>query len=117
MTQDNKHDNGANLIIDALLARMSELDRFSDDECVITERALLPLDVVVNDEGKFGFVIEATEYGYDDNGNKRWSVHFAGGVLMIVHGAENEAVRTIYETEGAKARAYLVKYFGDKKWF
>lgn len=117
MIQDNKHDNGSNLIIDALLTRMSELDRFSDDERVITELALLPLDVVVNDEGDFGFVIEATEYGYDDNGNKRWSVDFAGGVLMIMHGGKNEAVRTIYETEGAKARAYLVKHFGDKKWF
>lgn len=112
-----KSDNGANPIIDALLMRMSELDRFSDDERVITERALLPLDVVVNDKGEFGFVIEATEYGYDDNGNKRWSVDFAGGVLMIMHGGKNEAVRTIYETEGAKARAYLIKHFGDKKWF
>lgn len=116
MTQDNKHDNGANLIIDALLARMSELDRFSDDERVITERALLPLDVVVNDKGGFGFVIEAIEYGYDVNGNKRWSVDFAGGVLIIMHGGENEAVRTIYETEGAKARAYLAKYLGGRKW-
>ncbi|MFA9487106.1 MULTISPECIES: hypothetical protein [unclassified Moraxella] len=113
---NQQSDNGTNLIIDALLARMSELDRFSDDERVITERALLPLDVVVNDKGEFGFVIEATEYGYDDNGNKRWSVDFAGGVLMIMHGGENEAVRTIYKTEGVKARAYLVNYFGDKKW-
>lgn len=110
-------DNGANLIIDTLLVRMSELDRFSDDECVIAERALLPLDVVVNDKGEFGFIIEAIEYGYNGNGNKRWSVHFAGGVLMIMHGGKNKAVRTIYETEGAKARAYLVKHFGDKKWF
>ena len=109
-------DNGASPIIDALLIRMSELDRFSDDERVIAGRELLPLDVVVNDKGDFGFVIEATEYGYDDNGNKRWSVHFAGGVLMIMHGGKNKAVRTIYETEGANARAYLVKYFGDKKW-
>ncbi|AWY20088.1 hypothetical protein LP123_05965 [Moraxella bovis] len=117
MTQDKRHGNGANLIIDALLTRMSELDRFSDDECVIAERALLPLDVVVNDEGEFGFVIEAAEYGYDDNGNKRWSVDFAGGVLMLVYDGKNEAVRTIYETEGAKARAYLAKHLGDKKWF
>ena len=63
-------DNNAPAIIDALLTRMSELDRFSDDECVITERTLLPMDVVVNDEGEFGFVIEAVEYGYDDKGNK-----------------------------------------------
>lgn len=114
---NQQSDNGVNPIIDALLMRMSELDRFSDDERVITERALLPLDVVVNDEGKFGFVIEAMEYGYDNNGNKRWSAHFAGGVLMIMHGGKNETVRTIYETEGVVARAYLVKYFGDKKWF
>ena len=114
---NQQSDNGANLIIDALLMRMSELDRYSDDERVITERALLLMDVVVNDEGEFGFVIIATFCCFDDNGNKRWSVDFAGGVLMLVHGSKNEAVRTIYETEGAKARAYLVKYFGDKKWF
>lgn len=112
-----KSDNGANLIIDALLTRMSEFDRFSDDERVIANKELLPLDVVVNDKGEFGFVIEAKEYGYDDNGDKRWSVDFAGGVLMIMHSDKDEAVRTIYETEGAAARAYLAKYFGDKKWF
>lgn len=110
-------DNGVNPIIDTLLMRMSELDRFSDDERVIANKELLPLDVVVNDGGEFGFVIEAIEYGYDGNGNKRWSVNFAGDVLMIMHGGKNETVRTIYETEGAKARAYLVKCFGDKKWF
>ncbi len=112
-----KSDNGASLIIDALLMRMSGLDRFSDDERVIAERALLPLDVVVDDEGKFSFVTEAAEYGVGGRGFTHWSVDFAGGVLMLVHGSDNETVRTIYETEGAKARAYLVKYFGDKKWF
>ncbi|MFA9487105.1 MULTISPECIES: hypothetical protein [unclassified Moraxella] len=33
--------NGVNPIMDALLARMSELDRFSDDERVIAGRAYL----------------------------------------------------------------------------
>lgn len=112
-----KPDNGASLVIDALLTRMSELDRFSDDERVISERALLPLDVVVDDEGKFSFVTEAAEYGDGGHGCNHWSVDFAGGVLMLVHGSDNETVRTIYETEGAKARAYLIKCFGDKKWF
>lgn len=118
MSVDVDNVNHAHLIIDALLMRMSRLERYSDDERVIAERELLPLDVVVDDDkGEFGFVIEAKEYGYDNNGNKRWSVDFAGGVLMLVHGGKNEAVRTIYETERAKARAYLVEHFGDKKWF
>lgn len=113
---NQQSDNGVSPIIDALLMRMSKLDRFSDDERVIAERALLPLDVVVNNEGEFGFVTEAVDYAKHGRGFTHWSVDFAGDVLMLVHGCENETVRTIYETEGAAARAYLAKHFGDKKW-
>lgn len=106
-------DNGANLIIDALLTRMSELDRFSDDERVIAGRELLPLDVVVNKHGEFGLVHLAKEY---KNGNGlTWFSCLVGEIGIIFPNSEH-GIRTIYETEGAKARAYLVKYFGDKKW-
>lgn len=88
-------DNGASPIIDALLIRMSELDRFSDDECVLTNKELLPFDVVTSKSGQFGFI---------------------GGNVSIGN-VITERFRTIYETEGAAARAYLVKHFGDKKWF
>lgn len=59
-------DNGASPIIDALLIRMSELDRFSDDECVLTNKELLPFDVVTSKSGQFGFI----------GGNKYWQCHY-----------------------------------------
>lgn len=107
-------DNGANLIIDALLMRMSELDRFSDDERVIAGRDLLPLDVVANKHGGFGLVHLARE-SKNDNG-LTWLSCLVGEIGIIFPNFER-GIRTIYETEGAAARAYLVKYFGDKKWF
>lgn len=107
-------DNGANLIIDALLTRMSELDRFSDDERVIAGRELLPLDVVVNKHGEFGLVHLAKEY---KNGNGLTWLSCLVGEIGIIFPNSEHGTRTIYETEGAAARAYLVKYFGDKKWF
>lgn len=86
--------NGVNTVIDALLMRMSELDRFSDDEYVLTNKDLLPFDVVTSKSGQFGFI---------------------GGNVSIGN-VITEQFRTIYETEGVAARAYLVKYFGDKQW-
>lgn len=59
--------NGVNPIIDALLMRMNELDRFSDDECVISGKELLPLDVVVNKHGGFGLAHLAKYFG-----DKQW---------------------------------------------
>lgn len=102
--------NGVNPIIDALLARMSELDRFSDDERVIANKELLPLDVVVDECGDFGFVADGL---CDDHG--LWFIDFVGRVHRLTHKSIS-SVRTIYETEGAAARAYLAQYFGDKKW-
>ncbi|WP_227504780.1 hypothetical protein [Moraxella bovoculi] len=106
-------DNGASPIIDALLMRMSELDRFSDDERVIAGRELLPLDVVINKHGEFGLVHLAKEY---KNGNGLTWLSCLVGEIGIIFPNFEHGIRTIYETEGAAARAYLVKYFGDKKW-
>lgn len=115
MTQDNKHDNGANLIIDALLARMSELDRFSDDERVIANKELLPLDVVVDEDGDFGIVSRAVGYSVAEGDRLGWGVSFVGAIPSITY-EHHAPVRTIYETEGVKARAYLAKYLGGRKW-
>lgn len=109
------HNNGTNLIIDALLTRMSELDRFSDGERVIANRELLPLDVVVDENGNFGFATEVEEYGFDENGNKRWCVEFVGYVGIITQKSPRY-VRTIYETEGLNARACITKHLGGDKW-
>lgn len=106
-------DNGASPIIDALLARMNELDRFSDDERVIAGRELLPLDVAVTKHGEFGLVHLAKEY---KNGNGLTWLSCLVGEIGIIFPNFGHDIRTIYETEGAAARAYLVKYFGDKKW-
>lgn len=105
--------NGVNPIIDALLMRMNELDRFSDDECVISGKELLPLDVVVNKHGGFGLVHLAKEY---KNSNGRAWVSCLVGEIGIICPNFEHGIRTIYETEGVAARAYLVKYFGDKQW-
>lgn len=86
--------NGVNTVIDALLMRMSELGRFSDDEYVLTNKDLLPFNVVTSKSGQFGFL---------------------GGNVSIGN-VITEQFRTIYETEGVAARAYLIKYFGDKQW-
>ncbi|STY99081.1 Uncharacterised protein [Moraxella lacunata] len=107
-------DNGASPIIDALLIRMSELDRFSDDERVIAGRELLPLDVVVNKHSEFGLVHLAKEY---KNGNGLTWLSCLVGEIGIIFPNFEHGIRTIYETEGVAARAYLVKHFGDKKWF
>lgn len=113
---NQQSDNGVSPIIDALLARMSELDRFSDDECVIANRELLPLDVVVDEDGDFGIVSRAVGYSVAEGDRLGWGVSFVGAIPSITY-EHHAPVRTIYETEGAAARAYLAKHFGDKKWF
>lgn len=109
-------DNGANLIIDALLMRMSELDRFSDDERVIADRELLPLDVVVDECGDFAFVRRAIGCSIYKQDDSWWYVSFVGGIEPCCRD-DFSHVRTIYETEGAEARAYLAKYLGGRKWY
>lgn len=104
-------DNGANLIIDALLARMSELDRFSDDEGAIGYHGLKALDVVVDEEScLFGVVHRAAPLPAK---SKRQMVQIIGGMsgAYLYH---TPRIRTIYETEGVAARAYLAKYFRGK---
>lgn len=92
-SSDSLSDNGTHPIIDALLMRMSELDRYSDDECVIAGRELILLDVVVGERGEFGFI--------------------GGNVSALA--ITTEQYRTIYETEGAAARAYLAGYLGGRR--
>lgn len=101
-------DNGANLIIDALLARMSELDRFSDDDWVIGYHKLSVLDVVVDEDScQFGVVHHAKTYG----NSKRKMVQIIGGINgAYLH--QTPRIRTIYETEGVAARVALGRYFG-----
>lgn len=94
MVNKQSNPNGVNPIIDALLMRINELDRFSDDEHVLTNKELLPFDIVTSKSGQFGFI---------------------GGNISIGN-VITEQFRTIYETEGVAARAYLVKCFGDKQW-
>lgn len=115
MIQDDRYDNGANLIIDALLTRMSELGRFSDDEHVIADRKLLPLDVVVDECGDFGFVSQAVGCSIYEQDDSCWFVNFVGDIDAYCQD-DFKHVRTIYETEGAEARAYLAKYLGGRKW-
>ncbi|AKG12275.1 hypothetical protein [Moraxella bovoculi] len=104
-------DNGANLIIDALLMRMSELDRYSDDDWAIGYHGLKVLDVVVDEEScQFGVVHRTAPLSAK---SKRQMVQIIGGMsgAYLYH---TPRIRTIYETEGAAARAYLAKYFRGK---
>ncbi|OPH36392.1 hypothetical protein [Moraxella lacunata] len=109
-------DNGASPIIDTLLIRMSELDRFSDDECAISGKELLPLDVVVDEDGDFGIVSRAVGYSVAAGDKLGWGVSFVG-VMPSVTYEHHAPVRTIYETEGVEARAYLAKYLGGRRWY
>lgn len=104
-------DNGINLVIDALLTRMSELDRYSDDECAIGYHKLSVLDVVVDEDScQFGVVYRAIPIASDD-GHQR--VMTIGGVSgLYLHTPPR--LRTIYETEGVMARAALSKYLGGE---
>lgn len=106
-------DNGANLIIDALLTRMSELDRYSDDERTIDYHKLSVLDVVTDEEsGQFGVVYRATPITSD--GEARQRVMTIGGVSgLYLHTPPR--LRTIYETEGMMAREALSKYLGGER--
>lgn len=107
----NQSDNGANLIIDGLLTRMSELDRFSDDDWVIGYHGLKVLDVVVDEEScQFGVVYRATPLSTKDGQNRQRIMAIGGVTGLYLHTPPR--IRTIYETEGVAARAYLAKYFG-----
>lgn len=76
-------DNGVNLVIDALLTRMSELDRYSDDERMIDYHKLSALDVVV-DEGscQFGVVYRATPIASDDGHQRVMAIGGVSGLYL-----------------------------------
>lgn len=101
--------NGTDKIIDALLMRMSELDRYSDDDVSICDDKLLPMDVVVGTSGQFGVVYQNLSIPE----NNAWIVKMAGD-LSIISDVFGEKVRTISETEAVEARNKLTKYFGGR---
>ncbi len=109
-----KSDNGASLVIDALLTRMSELDRYSDDETEICNDELLPFDVVIDENSNFGIVNQSSDFGLDDKGGKLWGVTLTGTSFTLIANGLPRHVRTIYETEATLARACLTEYFGGK---
>lgn len=77
-------------IIDNLLMRMSDLDRYSDDEIVICNTDLHMFDVVVCCEtGGFGVIRDAS----------------IESLLRL-----DRPVRTIFETEAVEARKALREY-------
>lgn len=106
MSVDVDNVNHAHLIIDALLMRMSRLERYSDDERVIAERELLPLDVVVDEAGRFGVVHHAA-LGRDDDFFVVKSM--INGVQSVCCDKFGDKICTIDETQSGAARAALAK--------
>ncbi|OOS04354.1 hypothetical protein SAMN02745664_12413 [Moraxella cuniculi DSM 21768] len=104
------------LIIDALLARMSRLERYSDEDDAICNADLDKLDVVFDDNsGKFGLVVDVSRYGYKDGRPDLYRVDFMNGdfvggnyISTLLQNDKNRTVRTIYETEARKARQTLL---------
>lgn len=99
--------NGANPVIDAFLTRMSELDRYSDDDTVIQNNQLLPLDVVIGKNGKSGIVIEVCKTaGF-------WRCQIIGQCQCILDATHTHTIRTINELEAVAARSELTKLWGQ----
>lgn len=105
------------LIIDALLARMSRLERYSDDEDAICNADLDKLDVVFDkSSGEFGLVVDISRYGYKDGCPTIYFVDFMSSepasFLPSLSHAEGKwrTVRTIYETEAIRARQTLLHH-------
>lgn len=100
--------NGANPVIDALLMRMNELNRFSDDDTIIQNGELLPLDVVVDKDGRFGMV--ATTHQSKSTGY--WWCQIIGQCHIWLDCTHTHSIRTIDELEASQARQVLMAYFG-----
>lgn len=105
------------LIIDALLARMSRLERYSDDDDVICNADLDKLDVVFDkSSGEFGLVVDISRYRYKDCRPTIYFVDFmkAGQARFLPSLSHDEGkwrtVRTIYETEAVWARQTLLHH-------
>lgn len=93
------------LIIDALLVRMSKLDRYSDDETVISNDDLDMLDVVTDGDGHFGVVHSVVLFDVN------YYINFmcADQMRVMNKSLENTAcVRTITELEACQAREKLM---------
>lgn len=106
MNKASKSDNGANLIIDALLMRMAAKDRFSDDDIIIKNNKLLPFDVVIDKDGKFGVVIEYQKtVGF-------WRCQIIGQCKYKLDTTHTYNIRTINELEAIDARLALGKFWG-----
>lgn len=99
--------NGVNPVIDAFLTRMSELDRYSDDDTVIQNNQLLPLDIVVDKNGKSGIVIEVCKTG------GFWRCQIIGPCQCTLDSTHTHTIRTINELEAVAARSELTKLWGQ----
>lgn len=99
--------NGANPVLDAFLTRMSELDRYSDDDTTINNDQLLPLDVVIDKNGKFGLVVTVLKMmGF-------WRCQIIGQCTCTLDATHTHTIRTINELEAVAARSALVKFWGQ----
>lgn len=106
MNKASKSDNGANLIIDALLMRMAAKDRFSDDDIIIKNNKLLPFDVVIDKDGKFGVVVEYQKtVGF-------WRCQIIGQCKYKLDTTHTYNIRTVNELEAIDARLALGKFWG-----
>lgn len=99
--------NGVNPVLDAFLTRMSELDRYSDGNTVIQNSQLLPLDVVVDRNGKFGLVVTVFRtVGF-------FRCQIIGQCQCTLDSTHTHAIRTINELEAVAARSALMKLRGQ----
>lgn len=98
-------------IIDALLMRMSTLNRYSDDDTIITAGQLKNMDVVINTyTGEYGLVVSMSTYNYHNGHPKAYMgiIKLETGLHCIIRETELEPIRTIDELEARKARTALV---------
>lgn len=98
-------------IIDALLMRMSTLNRYSDDDSIITAGQLKNLDVVINTyTGEYGLVIAMISYNYHNGYPKEYIgvIMLETGLWCFIDQTKLEPIRTIDELEARKARKALV---------
>lgn len=94
-------------VIDVVLMRMHKLNRFSDDDTVIQNNQLLPLDIVVDKNGKSGIVIEVCKTaGF-------WRCQIIGQCQCTLDSTHTHTIRTINELEAVTARSALIKLWGQ----
>lgn len=102
-----QNNNCAANVIDVLLMRMHELNRFGDDDTAINNSRLLPLDVVVGKNGKFGLVVTVFRtVGF-------WRCQIIGQCQCTLDSTHTHTIRAINELEAVAARSALVKFWGQ----